>query len=63
MRSLARKIENAFDVQGPERIEQINNTSCMRRTSSRNWPYRWTWKKGGEIAGNLQRLYDSWSII
>jgi len=57
IRSLA-KADQAFTISGPERIEAINNSLLHAQDIITELAVSLDIEKGGEIAGNLQRLYD-----
>ena len=52
------KAEQAFGIQGPERIELINNNLLHAQDIITELAVSLDMEKGGEISGNLQRLYD-----
>jgi flagellar protein FliS len=52
------KAEAAFDIAGPERIEAVNNTLLHAQDIITELAVSLDFEKGGEIAKNLQRLYD-----
>ncbi len=52
------KAEKAFDITGPERIESINNALLHSQDIITELAVSLDMEKGGEIAQNLQRLYD-----
>ncbi|HBA83830.1 MAG TPA: flagellar export chaperone FliS [Verrucomicrobia bacterium] len=52
------KAEKAFDMEGPERIETINNTLLHAQDIITELAVSLDMEKGGQIAQNLQKLYD-----
>ena len=52
------KAENAFKLEGPERIEEINNNLIHAQDVITELAVSIDVEKGGEIAENLHRLYD-----
>jgi flagellar protein FliS len=53
-----RKAEQAFDIDGPERIEAINNTLLHAQDIITELAVSLDMEQGGEVAQNLQRLYE-----
>ena len=52
------KAEEAFSVEGPERIERINNSLLHAQDIITELAVSLDLEQGGEIAQTLQRLYD-----
>ncbi len=52
------KAEEAFKLEGPERIEQIGNHLLHAQDSITELSISLDMERGGEIAENLGRLYD-----
>ena len=52
------KAEKSFAIEGPDRIEQINNNLLHAQDIITELAVSLDLEKGGEIALNLQRLYD-----
>jgi flagellar protein FliS len=52
------KAEKAFEIEGPERIETINNNLLHAQDIITELAVSLDMEKGGVIAQNLQKLYD-----
>jgi flagellar protein FliS len=52
------RAENAFAIEGPERIQNINNLILHAEDIITELAVSLDMEKGGEIAKNLHRLYD-----
>ena len=52
------KAEKAFEIEGPERIENINNHLLHAQDIITELAVSLDMEKGGAIAQNLQKLYD-----
>jgi flagellar secretion chaperone FliS len=52
------KAEQAFEIEGPSRIEVISNSLLHAQDIITELAVSLDMEKGGEIAQNLQRLYD-----
>jgi len=52
------RAEQAFKIEGPERIEQIGNHLLHAQDAITELALALDMEKGGEVAGNLSRLYD-----
>jgi flagellar secretion chaperone FliS len=49
---------NSFDMEGPERIERINNNVILAQNIITELAVSLDMEKGGEVASNLHRIYD-----
>ncbi len=52
------KAEEAFDIEGPDRFQEISNNILHAQDIITELSVSLDMEKGGQIAANLQRLYD-----
>jgi flagellar secretion chaperone FliS len=56
--SALNKAEEAFKIEGPERFQEISNNILHAQDIITELSVSLDMEKGGQIASNLQRLYD-----